>query len=440
MDMGRDSESEQKKENLSLDAQNAIIQATTSSLVLNEILSHTLQQILGKLKPDKGAIYLLNRETETLRLAQQIGFPPETTRVIKELDLQESVALQRPQRGSGITILPPEAYSPPRRRAFEQNGLKTIVGVPLWARGGIMGVALLGSTASWELDEDESRFLAFLGRQIGNAIDNSLLYQMAQRRVEELSMLHRVGQTLTASLEPDEVITAILKETRTVLRVTGCSIALLDEERQELTFTTAVGGAGEEMPGMRLALGQGVAGWVAQKGEPLLVHDAQSDPRFFGGIDRETGFVTRSVLCVPLSFKEKIIGVIEVVNKIDGYFDEEDIRLLTSLATSAAVAIENSHLYQQQKETALQLAARNEALLETQRKLVWAERMATIGKIGLAIRRELDRPLTIILRNAEVLLSADYLPLDARQRLEDIARKSIQIGDIIKKLQREEEI
>jgi GAF domain-containing protein len=441
--MEQDSGIEQKlgRVNRYLSVQTAIAQAVASSLALEDILTHTLQQILEKMGLDMGVIYLLDRGTETLRLVHQEGVPAEVTETIEVLELEESMTLQMAQRGGdGVTSLTPEAYPPAHRRAFEKSGLQTLIGVTLWARKRIMGTALLGSAEPWEIDKEDTQFLTSLGQQVGGAIDNALLYEMAQRRVEELSMLHRVGQTLTASLEPDEVITAIMKETRVAVGGTGCSVALLDEEKEELLFTTVVGGATEGVPGVRLALGQGIAGWVAQKGEPVLVHDAQNDPRFFGGVDADTGFLTRSILCVPMRLKGKIIGVVEVVNKIDGYFDSEDMRVLNSLATSAAVAIENSRLYQQQRETAQELAARNEALLEAQRRLVWAERLAVIGEIGLAMHQELDAPLTTILRTAESLLSRDDLPHDAREQLETIARKGIQIGDAVKKLESEEEI
>jgi GAF domain-containing protein len=426
--------------NYELVVQSAIAQAVTSSLALTDVLAHTLQQLLDKMGLNRGAIYLLDRETETLRLAHQEGFSTEVAEAVGELELQESVALQAAQRGGGVTPHTLEAYSPAHRQAFEQSGLQTLVGVPLWAKERIVGIALLGSAETWEIDEEDTQLLTLLGQQIGGAVENSLLYEMAQRRVEELSTLHRVGQTLTSSLEPDEVIKAILRETRAALGVAGSSIALLDEEKGDLVFISVVGAASSGVHGVRLALGQGIAGWVAQKGEPLLVDDAQSDPRFFGGVDAETGFVTRSVLCIPMRFKGKITGVVEVVNKIDGDFGKEDIRMLNSLAVSAAVAIENSRLYQQQKKTARELAARNRTLLETQQRLVWAERMATIGEIGIAIRRELDVPLTAILQNAELLLGRDDLPYEAREQLEAIARKSIQIGDIVKKLEKVEEI
>jgi GAF domain-containing protein len=438
MDMEKNSEIVGKSDRIDRDLalQIAVTQAVTSSLVLPDVLTRVLQQILEKMEPDMGAIYLLDRDKEALYLAGQVGFSAEVAEAIGELELLESVTLQAAQRGGGVNPVTLEAFSPAHRQAFERSGLQTLVGVPLWAGERIVGIALLASSEPWTMDEEDIQLLTLLGQQVGGAVDNALLYEVAQQRVEELYMLHRVGQTLTASLEPEEVIKAILKETRVALGVAGCSVALVDEEKEELIFTSVVGGAAEGVPGVRLALGQGIAGWVAQRGEPLLVHDAQSDPRFFGGVDAETGFVTRSILCVPMRFKDKLIGVVEVVNKIDGDFDSEDTRLLTAMATSAAVAIENARLYQQQKESAQTLAAKNKTLLDIQRRLVWAERMATIGEISVAIRHELDAPLTAILRNAESLLELSDLPHNVREQLEIIARCGVQIGDIVKRMDR----
>jgi diguanylate cyclase (GGDEF)-like protein len=90
-----------------------------------------------------------------------------------------------------------------------------------------------------------------------------------------------------------------------------------------------------------------VAGWVAEKGEPVIVHDASSDPRFFDGVDKISNFVTRNIVCVPLRTKDRILGSIEVINKNSGSFDSDDMLILTALANQVAVAIENARLYEE---------------------------------------------------------------------------------------------
>ncbi|VAW40082.1 Circadian input kinase A, partial [hydrothermal vent metagenome] len=126
------------------------------------------------------------------------------------------------------------------------------------------------------------------------------------------------------------------------------------------------GEASEFVQGKRLALGQGILGWVTQHGEPLLVPDTFSDPRYFSDFDAQSGFQARSILCVPLLVKGQPIGAIEAINKEKGTFDEEDLRLLTRMAVPAATAIENARLFTQSQQE-IKERKRAEAALEAER-------------------------------------------------------------------------
>jgi GAF domain-containing protein len=109
-----------------------------------------------------------------------------------------------------------------------------------------------------------------------------------------------------------------------------------------------------ELEGIRLQPGRGIAGWVAQQGEPAIVADAYQDERFQPGFDREhTGFRARAVLAVPLTIKGRVIGVIEVINPLGAkpYFDDTDLALLQTLAASVAVAVENAWLYEKMRHS-----------------------------------------------------------------------------------------
>jgi GAF domain-containing protein len=124
------------------------------------------------------------------------------------------------------------------------------------------------------------------------------------------------------------------------------SLLLLDEEAGELTVEIATGAPGEAVMRQQVPAGQGIAGWVVENGESVVVDDPKSDERFYGGIDEKTGFETKNMLAVPMKTKDRTIGVIEVINKSDGSFDERDEKVATALATQAAIAIENARLYE----------------------------------------------------------------------------------------------
>jgi HD-GYP domain-containing protein (c-di-GMP phosphodiesterase class II) len=135
------------------------------------------------------------------------------------------------------------------------------------------------------------------------------------------------------------------------------SLLLVDEEKHQLYFEVALGEREEEIKRIFLNFGEGIAGWVAEYGKPLIVNSPEKDLRFFKGVDERTEFKTRNIICVPVKVKEKIIGVLEAINKKGrSRFGKEDLSLLTSLADQVAIALDNSRLYQELEEMFFQTA------------------------------------------------------------------------------------
>ncbi len=172
------------------------------------------------------------------------------------------------------------------------------------------------------------------------------LIRHLERKVEELEVLNEISTSLSSTLDLDKVLTLIMERVNAVLKVEAGSLLLIDDETGELVFQIALGEKAEGVKPFRLQMGQGIAGQVAQSGEPLMISDAQRDRRHYKAVDITTDFLTRSILCVPMIIKGKIIGVIEVMNKLEGDFTESDLTLLNSIATYAAIAIENARLHQ----------------------------------------------------------------------------------------------
>ena len=127
------------------------------------------------------------------------------------------------------------------------------------------------------------------------------------------------------------------------LRPDNWSLLLLDEAKQELYFELAVGKASQALKDVRVKVGQGIAGWVAEHGEVVIVPDTSKDTRFFGKVDEKTKMDTRSIVAVPVKFRETCLGVIELINCVgpDG-FDPRDLKLLEALSDFAAIALENA--------------------------------------------------------------------------------------------------
>ncbi len=162
-----------------------------------------------------------------------------------------------------------------------------------------------------------------------------------------LDLLYEVSRKASSASEVAKVVHEIVPMTQQALRALASSVLLLDEEKQELYFDFADGEVRQNLKQIRMSIQCGIAGWVARYGRPLIVNDVNQDQRFCRDVDEITGFVTRSIMCAPLIAQGKVAGVVEVLNKLDGGdFDEQDLEVLVSVASTAAMAIENAKLHE----------------------------------------------------------------------------------------------
>ncbi len=168
-----------------------------------------------------------------------------------------------------------------------------------------------------------------------------------RRQVERLSLFHEVGKALASTLDLQKILQTIMEKISDLLQPDIWSLLMLDEKTQELYFEIAIGAGADKLKDVRLKIGEGIAGWVAEHGEPVLMDDVKNDPRFARKFDELTHTDTRSVVCVPIKGREKVLGVIELVNCLGkGSFREDDIPILKNLADYAAIALENARYVQ----------------------------------------------------------------------------------------------
>lgn len=169
------------------------------------------------------------------------------------------------------------------------------------------------------------------------------LLKTLERRNRELEVLIEIGKALTSTVELEKVLTLIMDQVSRLLKTQAWSLLLRDERTGELTFEIAVSPAAERLKGMKVAAGQGIAGWVAEHGEALVISDVSEDERFSDQFDRASSFITQSVLCVPVRSKDHVLGVIELVNgPNEKVFKQADLQILSTIADYAAIAIENA--------------------------------------------------------------------------------------------------
>ncbi|MFZ2447864.1 MAG: GAF domain-containing SpoIIE family protein phosphatase [Syntrophobacteraceae bacterium] len=170
-----------------------------------------------------------------------------------------------------------------------------------------------------------------------------------RERLDHLKECFKISSLINSSLELEEVLENIMTTSRSILGAESCSLMLVDDKSGDLVFEVAQGPVAHMLKGeVRVKKGQGIAGHVYATGKPVLIEDAYSDPRFNRDFDRMTGYRTHSILCVPLMIKERVIGVSQIINKIDGSrFTVEDEENLSLLSINAAIAVENARLHRE---------------------------------------------------------------------------------------------
>jgi len=337
------------RELLTLQAAGAAI---TSSLDLQMVLDTVTREMANLLQMRACTLSRWSGESRTTSLLARTG--PEgwwTGRLAPDcyrpIDLPSTGQALDQRQARQITADDP-GLDPAERAYLRETGIQVLLKLPMVYQGRVMGlVEVMDNRGDRLLGEDEIALAHLLANQAASAIENARLYDAVRRHIAEVTTLNRISQVITSILDLHETLAIIADHALWLLDVAAASVILYDQACGDLWFGAASGEGAEFIRGKRLPPGQGIVDWVIRQGEPLLAPDVALDPRFFGNWDKEMGFTTRSILCVPLKTRGRTIGAIEAVNKASGDFDREDLMLLTSMAASAAIAIENARLYQE---------------------------------------------------------------------------------------------
>ena len=183
-------------------------------------------------------------------------------------------------------------------------------------------------------------------RVLSEAIMPNIVNGQTENGQVKLDLFEKIWKKLGSARRIDTLISSITHMTRCALNGTASSLFLLDEDSQMLALKFADGPVGKQMKRFQLSTQNGIAGWVARTGRPMIVNNVNDDQRFNRQVDDVTGFVTRSIICAPLVISGKTIGIIEVINKVGGAdFNGQDMQTLTGAAATAALMIDNIQLH-----------------------------------------------------------------------------------------------
>ena len=237
----------------------------------------------------------------------------------------------------------------------------------------------------------------------GNQLEQRVaeLEMKLQNELVKISSIEDIGRALGSTLHLDELLGLIMEKITPLMGAERSTMFLVDEETDHIWSKIT---QGEDLLEIRQAMGTGISGWVAKTGKSINIKDAYQDPRFNKEIDQQTGYRTRSILCMPMkNNKGRTIGVVQVLNKQTGYFSPDDEALLAAMIAQAAISIENSKLY-------LSVVNKNMELIETQEKL--EQKMSELDVLyeiekEISCATELTELLNRIISRAMELLHAE---------------------------------
>jgi PAS domain S-box-containing protein len=334
-----------------------IARIVNSALEPSLVFPQVLDQLERVVHYDSASIFMLQQGI--LRLEAARGFddeegiigetiPPNPDLLVyRVLHSQKSLVIDDVQKEQGwlnVGSLP------------ESNRIRGWIGAPLVLRDRAVGVLCVDSQTQSTYGEEEAQKVTVFADQTATAVANAQLFSESQRQLQATRSLAETARAVSATLNLDEVLMRILSETMRTLEGEAASLALVDPITGELEFRVASGKGAERIVGLRLKKGEGIAGWVAEQGDPILVPDVKADPRFYPEIDEKIGFETRMIAAAPIKVQSKTIGVLEAINPRRGEFTSLQTELLLGIAGLAGTAIAHAQLFSETQEARLRYA------------------------------------------------------------------------------------
>ena len=340
-----------------LAALNAISTVVSRSLDPQKILADALDKTLEVMELEAGGIYLLEQESDSpesgnLKIAAQRGLGADLAAAIDNLPVGEGFSGRVVRTGAPLVV--DDLAGDPRltRPLVREQGFRSVAIAPVVSRAAVFGTLFAMTRGQVDFGRSDVELLSSIGVQIGVAIENARLFASEQRRAEQFRLINQVGRELALVLDVTQVLQQVTRMIQAAFGYYHVGIGLI--EGDEVVYRVGAGELWEdpdfEFRPAHLKVGhQGLSGWVAATGEPLLVPDVAQDPRYVWMRRSKT----RSELIVPIAVKGEVIGVLDAQSDRLNDFDETDLSVLQSLAHQVGAAIENARLYQQAQESAV---------------------------------------------------------------------------------------
>lgn len=387
--------------------------AVTSQLDLEAVLRQVVKAAVTLTDADESYLLLVDEASGNLYLRAEANLGVEEVKNFW-VKVSDSIAGQVVQSGEPIAL------------AKDSHSVKVKTGLVVYAlvntpvKVGQHVIGVLGIDNRYQqraFGQQDQLLLATLADWAAIAIQNAKLFTATTEMSRNLELVNQVSRLVSSTLDVEEIPRLLIQHTAEIFGAESGSLALMDQERKGVTFQLAYDGQGNELTQLRnflMPLGQGIVGQVAQNGVPLIVNNVREDPGWSPVADRLTGFTTKKIMAVPLIAEGEVIGVIELLNKKDGDFGQNDLELLSLVAASAAIAIQNARQY-----AALQRS--NKALEQVQEQRMAAERWAVLGKAAGSLAHRINNSTTLVPIAAQYLrelMRQVDLPPDLKPEIE----------------------
>lgn len=314
-----------------------VTDVVNTTLDLDTLLRRIAELIGRVMEYEIFAILLLNEKTQDLRIRFSIGHPPEVAERLR-IKVGEGVTGQAAQRGEAVLI---NDVSADTRYIEDVAGVRSELAVPLIVKNRVIGVIDIEARQSGAFTEEHKRMLALVASRIAAGIENARLYTRVYKQSQTLTLLNEISRELTSILNLDELLKRIAELLTKLIDYQMFSILLLDSTNSKLQHRFSVRFKKNIPLKHEIPLDKGLVGYAALHKVPVLVRDVSKDARYI-----ELNPETRSELAVPLIYKDQAIGVLDLEHTKRGYFTDDHMRTLTTLAAQVAIAIENARLYE----------------------------------------------------------------------------------------------
>ena len=347
-----------------------------SSLEPTKVLDLVLREAVEIMNATSGSLILIDPHTQLLEIEVAIGLSKEAQQL--RLPIGRGVTGWVAKTGKPLRV--PDARAD-RRYISVRKDVRSELAVPLLVEGALIGVLNVDSTRRNAFSADDEELLVALANQAAQVIQNSWLYEAVAYNARKLEALFRLAQSIISSLNLEEILQRVTADACELMQTKICSLMLLNATRDRLELRACHGASPDYLNKPPLSVDDSLIGAVVRRRKPVQVYNVQEHDAYQHiELASRDGLV--SLLSVPMVFGESVIGALNVYTGEPYRYSTQDIKILSTLASLAAIAIENARLH--------------EKMVQVEEHLRQNERLSTLGLLAAEVAHEIRNPLTVM--------------------------------------------